>query len=108
MEKSNKTVWDSMLSVYKKTKDKSVLMSLSCVKNKTILNNYLKTLLSNDTIIPRSKILDVLCSIFSKDSELTLNFVINNLEKINEKYEKLWFRKSVNLLFYVAFILFII
>lgn len=85
LRKANKTIWNSMLEVFRKTKDKDVLEALSCRNNNETLTNYLNLIIENDSLISDSQISEVIAFASKTNLGLTLNFVDENRKKIQER-----------------------
>lgn len=87
LKKSNETIWNLMLDIYKRTKDENVLESLSCRDDEKTLTKYLKLITEDDNnnLILGSKILDVLHFASKTNVDLTLKFINTNRQEIKEK-----------------------
>ncbi|XP_043477883.1 thyrotropin-releasing hormone-degrading ectoenzyme-like [Leptopilina heterotoma] len=85
LRNANKTIWNSMLEVFRKTKDKDVLEALSCRNNNETLTKYLNLIIENDSLISDSQILEVIAFASKTNLGLTLSFVDENRKEIKER-----------------------
>lgn len=85
MKKSNETIWNSMLDVYKETEDENVLESLSCHPDEKILTKYLNLIIEDNNLISGTKVQNVLRFVSKNNIDLTLEFIKSNRKEIERK-----------------------